>query len=69
MRAKEDLIKYIPTISLTREKVNLIRVKCECGHVLSFLSQHPVVCRHCGKLVYPSKRCEFKNKLMKELRK
>lgn len=69
MKNKVDLVKYNPTVSRTGENVNLVRVKCKCGHVLTFLTEHPVVCRTCGKLVYPTKRCEFKNKLIKELRK
>lgn len=68
MRSKVNTIKYVPTVSMTGEKVNLIRVECTCGHVLSFLSQHPVICRHCGKLVYPSKKCEFKDKMMRKLK-
>lgn len=69
MKSKVDLLKYNPTVSRTGENVNLRRVKCQCGHVLTFLSQHPVVCRVCGELVYPTKKCEFIEKMKKELKK
>lgn len=69
MKTNVDLTKYNPTVSRTGERVNLIRVICKCGHVLTFLSKHPVSCRHCGELVYPTKKLEFRNKLMKEMRK
>ena len=49
--------------------IEYVKVKCDCGHVISFLSNHSAICRYCGKTVYPSKRCEFKEKLSKEKRK
>ena len=51
------------------EPIKLLRVKCKCGHTLSFISNHYTICNHCGNKVYPSKKCEFKDKLMKEIKK
>jgi hypothetical protein len=49
--------------------VNYIKVKCECGRVLCFLRNHSMECKHCGRLVYPSKECEFKERMKIKLRK
>lgn len=43
--------------------------KCKCGHTLSFLEKHPRTCGFCGRLVYPTKELEFKEKLKREMRK
>lgn len=51
------------------EVVRLYKVKCKCGHTISFLSNHFVICKHCGRKVYPTKRSEFKDKLLKEIKK
>ena len=51
------------------ETIRLYKIKCECGHTISFLNNHYAICRHCGRKVYPTKRCEFKDKLLKEIRK
>lgn len=51
------------------EKVRLFKVKCQCGHTISFLSNHFVMCNHCGRKVYPTKKSEFKDKLLKEIKK
>lgn len=51
------------------EKIKPIKVTCKCGHVLAFISNKPRYCNHCGRKVYPTKRCEFKDKLMKEINK
>ena len=40
-----------------------------CHHSMHFRTNRQVACNYCGTLVYPSKRCEFKNKLKNELRK
>lgn len=40
-----------------------------CKHSLYFKTNHEVCCNYCGTLVYPSKKCEFKYKLNRELRK
>jgi len=53
----------------TGEKVDLVRNKCKCGHAVTFLTNNPRICTHCGKLVYPTKLCEFKEKIRKELKK
>ena len=55
--------------AFTGEKIRLLKVKCKCGHVISFLNNHYAICRHCGTKVYPTKKSEFKDKLMKEIKK
>ena len=51
------------------EPIKLLKVKCKCGHTLSFISNHYTICSHFGNKVYPSKKCEFKDKLLKEIKK
>ena len=49
---------------------NYEHVYCRvCKHSIFFKSNYEVICSYCGALVFPSKRCEFKNKLKNELRK
>lgn len=55
--------------AVTGEKVVFHKVMCDCGHSLSFLSNHFIICGYCGKKVYPTKKSEFKDKLMKEIKK
>lgn len=55
--------------SFTGEKVNLLRVSCKCGHAMNFLSNHSAICGYCGRRVYPTKKCEFKEKIEMEMRK
>lgn len=63
MRWNED-ISFV-----TGEKVRPVKVTCKCGHVIAFISNAPRYCTYCGKKVYPTKRCEFKEKLLKEIKK
>lgn len=63
LRWNEDISFY------TKEKIRPVKVTCQCGHVLAFISNTPRFCSHCGKRVYPSKRSEFKEKLLKEIKK
>lgn len=51
------------------EPIRLLKVKCKCGHTLSFISNHYTICSHCGRKVYPTKKTEFKDKLLKEINK
>ena len=53
---------------ISGEEIKLERAVCECGHVLSFIRPHAQICKHCGRLVYPNKRIEFKDKMMRKLR-
>lgn len=53
----------------TGERVNYVRKLCQCGKSFTFLSNHSVICRNCGRTVYPSKECEFKEKMKIKLRK
>jgi hypothetical protein len=61
---------YNDTISsFTGEKVKLYRVKCKCGHTINFIRNYYVICNHCGRKVYATKKNEFKDKLLKEINK
>lgn len=53
----------------TGEKVRYVRKSCVCGHSITFLSNRPAICRHCGRTVYPTNICEFKEKMKMKLRK
>lgn len=54
----------------TNEKIRLVRRYCDnCHHSVSFLKDHFVICSFCGNKVYPNERSEFKDKLIKELKK
>lgn len=55
--------------AFTGERIKLFKVKCKCGHVISFISNHFMICNHCGRKVYPTQKSEFKDKLLKEIRK
>lgn len=63
LRWNEDISFY------TKQRIKPVKVTCKCGHVLAFISNKPRFCNHCGKIVYPTKRCEFKEKLLKEIKK
>ena len=50
------------------------KVKCECGHSVIVIPKHInkkgySICSHCGKKIYCEKKDEFKDKLLKELRR
>lgn len=51
------------------ESVNYIKVTCKCGRVSCFLRNHSAECSWCGRTIYPSKECEFKEKMKIKLRK
>lgn len=55
--------------SYTNENVNYIRKTCVCGKSFTFLKNHSAICRCCGRTVYPTKECEFKEKMKMKLRK
>lgn len=43
------------------------RMKCECGHSISFLERNKYkICSWCGKKVYKNSVEEFKDKLRKK---
>lgn len=42
---------------------------CKCGHVIYFYNKKKVLCNWCGTFVYKNKKVEFKDKLLKEMRK
>ena len=54
---------------ISGEEVKLERSVCECGHVMSFIKPHSQTCHHCGRLVYPNKKIEFREKMLRSLRK
>lgn len=63
-------MRFNNTVSVySGEPVNLFRVKCKCGHTLNFIRNHPQRCTFCGRVVYPSKRTEFKEKLLKKIKR
>ena len=51
------------------EKANGVHIYCVCGRSLQFYKNHSAICRTCGRVVYPSKESEFKEKLKMKLRK
>jgi len=51
------------------EKSNGLRIYCQCGKSLQFYTNHSAICRTCGRVVYPSKESEFKEKMEMKLRK
>ena len=53
----------------TGEVIKLYRVKCKCGHSISFIRNHFTICNHCGRKVYPTQKSEFKDKLLKEIKR
>lgn len=53
----------------TGKKINVFKIRCKCGHTISFVSNHYSICNHCGRKVYPTKKSEFKDKLLKEVSK
>lgn len=49
---------------------SLYKVKCKCGSSLLIMDRSgKMPCYHCGRMVYRSKRDEFKDKIKKELRR
>lgn len=46
-----------------------VRVHCKCGKVMYFYRNHSMECSICGRLVYPTKESEFKEKMKIKLRK
>ncbi len=63
MGFKEDISLF------TGEPIILLKNKCKCGHTINFIRNHYAICSHCGRKVYPNKKIEFQEKLIKELRK
>lgn len=52
------------------EERNKHKVTCKCGHQTAIASNiKKVICDNCGHWVYKRKSDEFKEKLVKELRK
>lgn len=55
--------------AITGEQSNPERRYCKCGHSMNFYSDHSSRCTYCGRIVYPSKGSEFREKIEKERRK
>lgn len=53
----------------TGEQSNPEKRYCICGHSINFYSNHSSICTYCGRKVYPTKDCEFKEKLELQLKK
>lgn len=61
--------EFIARDKITGEDVKYIRKLCKCSHSIYFVSNKPAICRVCGRTVYPTKECEFKEKMKMKLRK
>ena len=61
--------EFVARDKFTGENVKYIRKVCKCKHSIYFLSNKPAICRCCGRTVYPTKECEFKEKMKMKLRK
>ena len=64
-----NIDEYVAYDKYTKEMVKFKRVKCKCSHTICFIKNEPALCRYCGRIVYPSKECEFRYKLKKEIRR
>lgn len=51
------------------EKKQEFKTICKCGHRILFYNKKKVLCNWCGTFVYKNKKVEFKDKLLKEMRK
>lgn len=65
----EDSKIYNTTYKRYSGKVTFIRRWCKCGHSINFLVRTPIICRHCGNIVYPDDKYEFVEKMKKVLKK
>lgn len=65
----EKLEEYIAYDKYTKQMVKYVRKQCQCTHALYFYKNEPMICRICGRTVYPTKECEFKDKLKKEIKR
>jgi len=50
---------------LFNPNVDFIKIKCKCGHMMTFLKPFPATCRNCGRVVTPIRRNDFKENLLK----
>lgn len=49
---------------------SIAKRKCpKCKSLITFYELHPCICDICGTKVYPTKDIEFKEKLLKEMKK
>ena len=55
--------------AITGEQSNPERRYCKCGHSMNFYSNHSSRCTYCGRLVYPSKESEFREKIERTMKK
>ena len=55
--------------NLRNDYINYMKIYCKCGHSINFLKNHSAICTYCGRKVYPSKDCEFKEKLKLKIKK
>lgn len=69
MIIKEEVEEKEVRDKYSGEMVKSVRKVCKCQHVMYFITNKPAICRKCGRLVYPTKLCEFREKMKKELLK
>lgn len=48
---------------------NCVKVYCKCGKVSYFYRNHSAECSMCGRIIYPSKLAEYREKMKMKLRK
>lgn len=56
------------------DAINKRKVKCDCGHSLiilpkKFNKRGYNICTHCGNKVFKEQRDEFKDRLLKEMKR
>lgn len=50
---------------LENPETNFVKLKCRCGHVVSFLKACPRKCSNCGRLVIPTRKNDFIENVLK----
>ena len=61
--------EFICRDKYTGERVKYVRAICKCGCSVYFLQNKPLICRYCGRTIYPTRRTEFKDKVNKLIRR
>lgn len=63
--SNKEIIKYV-------SNMEQYKVKCDCGHSILMTALNKKgykICTHCGKKIYKEQRDEFKDRLLKEMKK
>lgn len=45
------------------------KIRCKCGVDICFYNDYSAICSYCGRKIYPSRKCEFREKMKKEIKK